>query len=118
MGQADLAFARVTPRTFRAPADPATLRLTRQEARHDDRHPPPHPRAGYPTGTVDGATDNVAIITFPTATAAWGTVTHVAVYDALTAGNMLKHGPLAASRVVASGDTFQIAVGALDIAFN
>lgn len=62
-----------------------------------------------------GLIDNVNAITFPTATASWGTVTHVGIFDAATAGNLLMHGALTASKTVASGDTFSFAAGALDI---
>ncbi len=62
----------------------------------------------------DGATDNSSDITFPTATAAWGTVTHVGLRDAVSGGNLLFHSPLAASKVVGNGDTFKINAGDLD----
>ena len=64
---------------------------------------------------VAGLTDNINLQAFVTATANWGTVTHVAIFDAATAGNLLFHGALAASKVVNSGDTFQFAVGDLDV---
>lgn len=64
---------------------------------------------------VAGLTDNINDIVFPTATANWGTITHVAIMDALTAGNMLFHGALAASKVVNSGDIFKFLAGALDV---
>lgn len=67
---------------------------------------------------TDGLTDNAAAITFPTATAAWGTVTHVGIFDAATAGNLLFWGALTASKVVASGDTFEFAIGSLDVQFS
>lgn len=47
-------------------------------------------------------------VTFPTATANWGTIVGVALYDALTVGNLLEYGDLSASQVVNSGNTFQI----------
>jgi len=62
-----------------------------------------------------GASENSADITFPTATADWGTVTHVALMDALTGGNMLMHTPLDASKTVNDGDTFKINAGDLDV---
>ena len=62
-----------------------------------------------------GATANAAVITFPEASGAWGTVTHFFLADASTAGNMLAHGTLDASRVVTSGITPRFAIGALDI---
>ena len=62
-----------------------------------------------------GTTSNASDITFTTATVGWGTVTHVAIYDAVTAGNMIMHGALDASRVVSDGDTFKINAGDLDV---
>jgi hypothetical protein len=62
-----------------------------------------------------GASENSADITFPTATANWGTVTHLALFDALTGGNMLMWTPLDDSKTVNNGDTFKINAGALDV---
>ena len=62
-----------------------------------------------------GASSNAADITFPTATASWGTITHVALLDAESAGNMLMHSPLDATKAVGSGDTFKINAGDLDV---
>ena len=63
----------------------------------------------------DGVTANAADITFPTATANWGTVTHVALMDAAAAGNVLMWSLLDVSKVVNSGDTFKINLGDLDV---
>jgi hypothetical protein len=54
---------------------------------------------------------NATIIDFGTATAAWGTIVGVAEYDASSSGNLLSFGPLTATRVVGSGDSFQIPAG-------
>jgi hypothetical protein len=62
-----------------------------------------------------GASENSADITFPQATADWGTITHVALMDALTGGNMLMHTALDESKTVNNGDTFKINTGDLDI---
>ena len=59
-----------------------------------------------------------AAIEFPTATADWGTVTHVAVYDALTTGNMLAYAALSASKNISSGDVFRVPTGDLDITLD
>jgi hypothetical protein len=64
-----------------------------------------------------GLIDNVNAITFPTATGSWGTVTHVGIFDAATAGNLLMWGALGTSKAVGIGDTFSFAAGALDITF-
>ena len=67
-------------------------------------------------GATGGALENVAAITFPIATpAGWGTITHVALRSAVTAGNLLFHGALAASKAIGAGDRFEFAAGALDI---
>jgi len=63
----------------------------------------------------DGASENSADITFPQATADWGTITHLALMDALTGGNMLMHTPLDESKTVNNGDTFEINAGDLDV---
>jgi hypothetical protein len=64
-----------------------------------------------------GLTANVAAITFPTATADWGTVVAVGIFDATSGGNLLFWGPLTANKVVSNGDTFSFAIGALTITF-
>jgi len=63
----------------------------------------------------DGESSNSADIEFPTATADWGTITHVALMDAASGGNVLMHSALDASKTVNNGDTFKINAGDLDI---
>ena len=63
----------------------------------------------------NGVTSNTAAIEFPQATGNWGTVTHVGIRDALTTGNLLYHTPLDASKTIASGDIFKIAIGSLSV---
>ena len=46
------------------------------------------------------------------------TVTHIAVYDHLSAGNLLFHGALSSNVVAASGDTFTIQANDLDITLD
>jgi hypothetical protein len=66
--------------------------------------------------STDGLTDNAADITFPTPTANWGTITHFAIFDASSSGNMLFHGALAQSKTVNNGDPApKFVTGALDI---
>jgi hypothetical protein len=62
-----------------------------------------------------GATANTAAIAFATATASWGTITHAALWDAITAGNLLWHGALDSSVVVASGQSVRFDAGELDV---
>jgi predicted 2-oxoglutarate/Fe(II)-dependent dioxygenase YbiX len=65
-----------------------------------------------------GITANTSLITFTTATASWGTITHFGIYDAVTSGNLLMHGALTTSKAVGSGDTFTVPAGNLDITFD
>ena len=63
----------------------------------------------------DGASSNAADITFPTATADWGTITHVGLRDAATVGNLYMHSILDVAKTVGTGDTFKINAGELDV---
>ena len=47
-------------------------------------------------------------ITFPQASANWGTVVVMGLFDAVTAGNLIEYGDLTTSQVVNSGNTFQV----------
>jgi len=68
-------------------------------------------------GTVSGGSvSNSGNVTFPAATDGnWGTITHVAVMDASTSGNVLFYGALDTSKTIDSGDTFQITTGNLTV---
>jgi hypothetical protein len=63
----------------------------------------------------NGVSTNSAAIEFPQAGGAWGTITHIGIRDALTTGNLLYHSPLDASKTIATGDVFRIAVGSLSV---
>lgn len=73
--------------------------------------------SGASSGT-SGNTQNNTAITFPTATAGWGTVVAVAILDAVTNGNLLFFGSLTASKTINSGDVFQFAANALVVNLN
>jgi len=63
----------------------------------------------------NGVTQNSADVTFPTATASWGTVSHIGVHDASTSGNLLFHTPLDTAKTIDSGDIFKIETGNLTV---
>lgn len=65
----------------------------------------------------NGVSTNSAAIEFPQATGSFGTVTHVGIRDALTTGNLLFHTPLDASKTIATGDVFRVAIGSLSVSF-
>lgn len=62
-----------------------------------------------------GAKSNGTAITFVTATAPWGTILAMAVFDDPSAGNMLAWCTLTENKVVGTGDIFTIAVGDFDL---
>ena len=67
-------------------------------------------------GTISsGSVSNSGAITFPVATAPWGTITHTAILDALTTGNMLYKGALGTAKTVGTGDQVSFAIGALTV---
>lgn len=74
-------------------------------------------QAGSFSVTGNTATTTAAI-EYPTATADYGTVTHVGIYDASTAGNLLAYAALTASKNISSGDVFRIPTGDLDITLD
>lgn len=68
--------------------------------------------------TSGDTTSNTAAVEYPTATASYGTVSHVGVYDASTAGNLLAYGALTTSKAIATGDVLRIPAGDLDITLD
>jgi len=69
--------------------------------------------------TVSGNTaSNSAAVEFDTATDNFGTVTHVAVWDAESSGNMLAYAELTSSKVIETGDVFRVPTGDLDITLD
>jgi hypothetical protein len=66
-------------------------------------------------GTAGRKVANTSDITFGPATAPWGTVTHVALFDAPTGGNMLYHGALEEPKTIGTNDRLIFPAGSLSI---
>lgn len=69
---------------------------------------------------ASGSKANNAALTFPTATADWADgspnqITHWALCDAASAGNVVWSGAFTTARTVLSGDTFEVASGQLTL---
>lgn len=62
-----------------------------------------------------GSSSTDQTVTFDPATANWGTITHVAVMDASTSGNVLFWGAVTTSKTIESGDTFQVSSSNLTV---
>lgn len=58
---------------------------------------------GNSSGT-SGVTTNAVAVVFPVPTAAWGTITHYGIFDAVTGGNLLLRAPLTTPRTVNLSD--------------
>lgn len=70
------------------------------------------------TAAANGSTSNSADVLFDVATANWGTISHIGLYDALTSGNLLWHGPLSASKSIATDDQFKIGSAKLTVSLS
>ena len=55
-----------------------------------------------------GSASNSGAVEFDTATSSWGTITHIGIWDASSAGNLLFYGALDASKAIATGDIFKV----------
>jgi hypothetical protein len=71
------------------------------------------------TFTVSGnEATNSAAIEFPTATASYGTVTHIGVFDAASAGNLIAYAALTTSKAIDTGDVLRINSAELDVTLD
>jgi hypothetical protein len=71
--------------------------------------------AGTGTEVSGGSYARTSDVTFPTATATWGVVGWIGLWDAASGGNMLYHTALDTSKTIDSGDIFKITTGNLTV---
>lgn len=60
-----------------------------------------------------GSASNANAITFVTPSGSWGVVTHFGIFDASTAGNLIRWAVLTTSKTIGTGDTPSFAAGTL-----
>lgn len=65
-----------------------------------------------------GVSSNTADVSWTASGAAYGTLRYAAVMDALTTGNVLFYGQIAADKTVGDGDTFKFLAGDIDITMD
>jgi len=65
--------------------------------------------------TSGTTSSNSGAVEYPTATANYGTVTSVGVFDAVSSGNLLAFGNLSVNKTINTGDVLRVPVGDLDI---
>ena len=66
----------------------------------------------------NGVATNSANVNFPQATANWGTVSHIGIRDASTAGNLLYYAPLTTARSILTGDTLSFLTGQVSVTLD
>ena len=58
---------------------------------------------------------NSGSITFPTATASWGTITFAGIFDSASGGSLIAYSQLGASKVIDTNDILQISNNSLTL---
>lgn len=62
-----------------------------------------------------GVSSNSALVSFTASGASWGTITHVGIFDAVSAGNLMMWSPIDTNRTVNDGDTLEFAASSVSI---
>ena len=62
--------------------------------------------------------ENVGAVTFSAATGPWGTISHFALFDAATGGNLLAHGALSVAKNVVAANTPHFNDGDITVSFQ
>lgn len=75
-------------------------------------------RTSVSFSVTGNAGTNSAAVEFPAATADWGTVSHIGVYDASTGGNLVFHDALTTAKAITDGDVFRIPTNDLDFTLD
>lgn len=71
------------------------------------------------TFTVTGNTaSNSSTVNFPVATASWGVITHLAIFDASTGGNQIAYNAVEAPKTITTGDVLSVQTGDLDVTLD
>jgi hypothetical protein len=65
-----------------------------------------------------GSINNANDVTFVESTASWGTITHFAIFDAVSGGNMLGHGELTSPQLVGDGKVAKFLATTLTITLD
>ena len=69
--------------------------------------------------TVSGnLATNSAAVEFDVATGSWGTISHVAVFDASSGGNQIAYAALTTSKAIDTGDVLRFPAGDVDITLD
>lgn len=72
-------------------------------------------REALTMSVANGVASLDADVTFTANGANWGSITHIGIFDAATAGNLLFHGPLDAAKTVNDGESLKFVAADDDI---
>lgn len=67
--------------------------------------------------STNGLCSNASAIAFTASGGNFGTITHLAIVDASTNGNILFHGALTSSKTINDGETLSFPIGSLTVTF-
>lgn len=70
------------------------------------------------TTASGGVVTSSADVTFPQATASWGTISHIGMLDALTSGNLLMYTALTTSKAIDTGDIFKMTTNNITVTLD
>lgn len=62
-----------------------------------------------------GTLTNANAINFPVASGSWGTITHIALFDASSGGNLLYKGSISPTKAIGNTDQLVFAAGAVTV---
>lgn len=65
-----------------------------------------------------GIVTSSADVNFPQATASWGTISAIGIFDALTSGNLLMYTTLTTSKAIDEGDILKISTNNLTVTID
>lgn len=70
------------------------------------------------TTASNGIVTSSADVTFPQATASWGTISHIGILDALTSGNLLMYTALTTAKTIETDDILKLSSGNLTVTLD
>jgi hypothetical protein len=70
------------------------------------------------TTASDGIVTSSADVNFPQATASWGTISALGIFDALTSGNLLMYTSLTTSKTIDEGDILKVSTNNLTVSLD
>ncbi|MDP5273556.1 phage tail fiber protein [Chengkuizengella axinellae] len=66
----------------------------------------------------NGSTTSNTDVLYDVAIEAWGTITHIGIFDANSGGNLLFHGALTATKTILENDQLKINTGDITVTLN